>query len=119
MSVNIGNRIKSARYAKGMKTYELAQKAEITEAALRMIESGKTKGPRANTVMNIANALGVPRKQLLAPEPGVYETKVAGQCVSLFGPGDHWTEEDWKDLHESIEALKRRITNRRNERGMK
>lgn len=51
--------IRQARKNAGLTQAELAQKAEITDVAVRKYESGRIS-PKLNTLRKIANACGVP-----------------------------------------------------------
>ncbi len=57
--MEMGKLIRQARKNAGLTQAELAQKAEITDVAVRKYESGRIS-PKLNTLRKIANACGVP-----------------------------------------------------------
>ncbi len=67
--MTIGERIKEARKAKGMKQKELAEILGCTKQNISRFEKSKTS-PRADTLIKIAETLGVPVSELLGkPRP--------------------------------------------------
>lgn len=62
----IGRRIKRLRESKGLTASRLAERAGITENALRKIESGDSKEPRFSTGVRIARALDIEPHLLVA-----------------------------------------------------
>jgi hypothetical protein len=65
-SNGIGRRIKRLRESKGLTASRLAERAGITENALRKIESGDSKEPRFSTGVRIARALDIEPHVLIA-----------------------------------------------------
>lgn len=63
---SIGRRIKRLRESKGLTAARLAERAGITENALRKIESGDSKEPRFSTGVRIARALDIEPRALVA-----------------------------------------------------
>ena len=57
--MNIGTGIKQIRKAKGMSQGELAERSELSQPSLSLIESG-TKRPSARNIKKICKALDVP-----------------------------------------------------------
>lgn len=57
----IGTQIKQLRTALGLSQRKLAQKAGLHASHISHIESGMLKNPRLDTVLKIADALGVDR----------------------------------------------------------
>lgn len=55
------------RKAKGWSIHELARRSGIRGPSLWALESGMTKKPKADTLMRIAAALGVPLREILKP----------------------------------------------------
>lgn len=67
--MTIGERIKEARKAKGLKQKELAEAAGVAGITLRQYESGKYS-PKYDKVVKIAEALNIPMSELLGePRP--------------------------------------------------
>ncbi len=56
--MEIGERIKALRAAKGLTLYQLARRTGLQYTALKKIEAGKT-APRADTLVKIAKGIGV------------------------------------------------------------
>lgn len=61
----IGDRVKYARAASGMNQPELARLVGISKQALSQIESGVTKNPRPDTLLNIADSTGFEYRWLI------------------------------------------------------
>jgi transcriptional regulator with XRE-family HTH domain len=62
--MNIGHALKVTRSAKNLSLETLAERAELSQSYLSMIESGKRK-PTLSSIQKIATALGVPTPILL------------------------------------------------------
>lgn len=62
--MNIGNAIKEIRKSKGMSQLQLAEAADITQAALSGIENGNRPNP--GTLEKISHVLGVPESLIYA-----------------------------------------------------
>jgi len=62
--VAVGKRIKEVRERCGLTQEELSEEIDISSSHMSVIERGK-KGPRLETLVNIANALGVSADELL------------------------------------------------------
>ena len=56
--MEIGERIKALRTAKGLTLYQLARRTGLQYTALKKIEEGQT-APRADTLVKIAKGIGV------------------------------------------------------------
>ena len=54
-----GMRLKQARKEAGLTLEKLAAEAGVSKQSIALIESGKTKGPRSDTLFKIADTLGV------------------------------------------------------------
>ena len=63
--MTVGQKIRAARRDAGMTLQTLAEKAGMSIASLSRIELGKVDGPRLNTLMSIAFALGVPVSEII------------------------------------------------------
>lgn len=62
--MNIGNAIKEIRKRKGMSQLQLANAADITQAAMSGIENGKRPNP--GTLEKLSKELGVPESLIYA-----------------------------------------------------
>lgn len=62
-----GGKIVALRKAKGWSGGELARRSGITPPSLWELEHQVTKKPKADTLMRIAAALGVPLREILKP----------------------------------------------------
>lgn len=62
--MNIGHALKITRSAKKLSLETLAERAELSQSYLSMIESGKRE-PTLSSIQKIASALGVPMPILL------------------------------------------------------
>lgn len=62
--MNIGHALKITRSAKKLSLEELAERADLSQSYLSMIESGKRE-PTLSSIRKIAEALGVPTPILL------------------------------------------------------
>ena len=73
-AMNIGHALKLTRSAKKLSLELLAERANLSQSYLSMIESGKRE-PTLSSVQKIANALGIPTPILLflAAEKGELE----------------------------------------------
>jgi transcriptional regulator with XRE-family HTH domain len=67
--VAIGRNIKAAREMRGLSLMELAAKCELSKTALVNVESGETM-PRQDSIVKIADALGVGPAELLRVDGG-------------------------------------------------
>ena len=64
-SRGLGRMIKQLRKNKKWSMRELAKRAQVTDAYVAMLETGKRKNPSLATLKRIAKALGVPVEELL------------------------------------------------------
>lgn len=62
---NFSINVKKYREAKGLSIDELAELSDVTSAAIRIIEKGKTNDLRPLTIMKLANALDVAYEDLV------------------------------------------------------
>ena len=70
MSVDIGERIRSLRTARGLSQEEVARRTRIGLKSYGDLERGRTKDPHYSTLRGVARALGV-RVEELIEEPAV------------------------------------------------
>lgn len=59
-----GQRILMARRSRGWARFRLAQVSGVCPETIGRIERGETKRPRFNTMMALADALGLPAEEL-------------------------------------------------------
>lgn len=62
-----GQKIVALRNAKGWSQAELSRRARISQPSLHSLEHQVTKQPKADTLMRVAAALGVPLREILKP----------------------------------------------------
>ena len=74
MAQSIGANIKDMRRALGLNQEDLAEKLGLTQANISRIESS-TKGPSAETLLAIAEALGCDVRQLMGVEGGAQSSR--------------------------------------------
>ena len=67
VSVDVGNRLRQLREARGVSMRTLATMSGLSANALSMIERGKTS-PSVSTLYRLADALGVPVTDFFSPE---------------------------------------------------
>jgi len=79
-----GKKIAALRLAKGWKAAELARRAKISQPSLWAIENEVTKKLKADTLISLANALGVPMKALLRAPKGKNGADSADQLIALY-----------------------------------
>ena len=58
--------LRKLREDRGLTMAELAKKAQITDAYIAQLETGKKTNPSLETLKRLARALGVPVTELLA-----------------------------------------------------
>ncbi len=63
--MEIGERLRSLRDARGLSGYALANAAGVTPTHIKAIEDGTTKSPTAGTLTKIATALGITVDELV------------------------------------------------------
>lgn len=61
----VGRMIKQLREAKGMSQKALAERVQVTDAYIAMIETGKRKNPSLPVLRRLAKVLGVDLAELL------------------------------------------------------
>ena len=57
--------LKKLREEKGLSQAEVAKKAEVTDAYIAQLETGKRNNPSLDVLKRLARALGVPVAELL------------------------------------------------------
>ena len=66
--MSIGQTIKALRTRRGLKQAELAERAGITQPAISMLEAGRQGSVRSDTLIKLADALGVRVADLFAED---------------------------------------------------
>lgn len=87
--MNIGNRIRELRLAKGMKISELAEAVGIDSANISRLETGKQKSFTEQSLSKFAEALGVSVAHLFTPSE--ITTTVYEHSISSPGIGEDKT----------------------------
>ncbi len=72
----IGTRLRRLRVAHGLSAAALARKVDVTEAAIRAIETGDSKSPSFPVGVRLAEALGVSARYLAFGDRSDLETRV-------------------------------------------
>lgn len=85
----IGFRIKIAREANGWNQPELANRAGITKQAVSQIESGATKNPRPETLLNIADITGFEYRWLITGKGHRTKEEAAKDMLDLSDLPEH------------------------------
>jgi transcriptional regulator with XRE-family HTH domain len=83
MSVDIGERIRALRTARGLSQEEVARRTGIGLKSYGDLERGRTKDPHYSTLRGVARALEVRVEELLEAE----ETTLAGKAEAPLPPG--------------------------------
>ena len=121
--MELSERIKMRMKEKGWSLADLARETKIAKGYLWEILSGRAKRPSANTLYEIARALGTSVADLLGREASVGQTELSNMPDSLrefvekedlpeedvrmlalisFRGEQPKTKDDWKFLYESI-----------------
>src|SRR5215208_5968067 len=105
MSVDIGERIRSLRTARGLSQEEVARRTGIGLKSYGDLERGRTRDPHYSTLRGVARALGVRVEELLE------ESVLAGKADAppLSGPEKQLPEEAGEERHPNDEVTQRRI----------
>ena len=97
----IGARIKEAREARGLTQEQLAEIVSLSTTHISVIERG-VKGPRLETFVQIANALGVTADSLLLD---VLDQSLAVTATELSEKMKYLPPEEQKKVWKVIRAL--------------
>lgn len=62
----LGQTVRARRIEVGMSATELARRTGVTASTITRLEAGESAAPRAETIRNVALALGLPITDLLA-----------------------------------------------------
>jgi transcriptional regulator with XRE-family HTH domain len=104
MSVDIGERIRSLRTARGLSQEEVARRTGIGLKSYGDLERGRTRDPHYSTLRGVARALGVRVEELLE------ESVLAGKAEAppLSGPEKQLPEEAGEERYPNDEVTQRR-----------
>jgi|GEM_PF-593863 len=80
--MTVGERIRRAREAAGLKQSELAKKAGVTPSAISQIESGLSKQPSADNLLKIAKALNANPQWIISGRGDKRQLSVIQQRIS-------------------------------------
>jgi len=80
---SIGSNIKAMRRALGLKQEDLAEKLGLTQANISRIEAS-VKGPSAETLLAIADALGCDVRELMGVEEAFASPQVLDEDAKTF-----------------------------------
>ena len=76
-----------------MSRNELARRVGISGPSMFAIEHGRTKKIKADTLVRLAAALGVPMQEIIKVEPGRGGTEMAVEALQLFARLDKTSQE--------------------------
>lgn len=102
--MDVGARIKSLREAAGLSQNELARRAGVSQSGLSYIESGE-KSPSVDTLLRIADALGVTVSELLNAQG---DTEMPPHIRALVREARSLTPEQAEMLARFIRTMKSR-----------
>ncbi len=103
--MDIGERIRSLRTARGLSQEEVARRTGIGLKSYGDLERGRTRDPHYSTLRGVARALGVRVEELLE------ESVLAGKAEAppLSGPEKQLPEEAGEERHPNDEVTQRRF----------
>lgn len=111
----IGENVKTLRGAKGWSQYDLAEHALVNQGTISSIERGDVASPQAETIVKIANALGVEpdylringtAKKVLSVDSQLATEKLMQQMTENM---ELWKRLEQKDIQ--LESLRRQLSN--------
>ena len=110
MSVDIGERIRSLRTARGLSQEEVARRTGIGLKSYGDLERGRTRDPHYSTLRGVARALGVRVEELLEEQSApLDEERTSQEWARYQGARLHGMDgETWDDYlraHDTIEEL--------------
>jgi transcriptional regulator with XRE-family HTH domain len=110
MSVDIGERIRSLRTARGLSQEEVARRTGIGLKSYGDLERGRTRDPHYSTLRGVARALGVRVEELLEEQSAPLDEELTSQewarhqGARLHGmDGETW--DDYLRAHDTVEEL--------------
>lgn len=114
MPVTFGEHLRDVRRQAGISQRELANRASLDFTYISKLENDRLPAPAADTVLALANAVGVPPEELLALT-GKIPTAVQ-QAVSRSAHAQrflrdveqmHLSDDEWKAIRTSLKGLRR------------
>lgn len=114
-SADIGRRIRDRRRCMKLSGQRLAAMAGTATSTIWKIENGQMIKPSQYILDRIERALDHAASHLIHRKPkpiGSDTMTIDGQEVTLVTPDDTWTDADWRDLHQTLEAFKTRLAAR-------
>ena len=79
-----GEKIALLRKAKGLRMAELARRSSLSQPSLWALEHQITKQPKADTLMRVAAALGVPMREILKAGSKKNSTDISEDLREVF-----------------------------------
>ena len=112
--MNIGNKIKSARIAKGMTQEELGKRLGVQKSAIAKYESGRVVNIKRSTLKNISDILDIRPSELIFDEEkqtaqgklSIIEDALSKEEFALFGEVRDLTTEEKKKVLDFIKFTK-------------
>lgn len=104
--MNIAEYIQERRLAKGWSKRKLALEAGISHTEVHRIESGERKHPSANVLSAIAEALDIPKKELLKIAGYIDDSNGNGSPIEQAFP-DLKTPKQQETLQKIVDGLAR------------
>lgn len=81
--MNVGEKIKTARLAKGMTQEELGEILGVQKSAIAKYENGRVVNIKRSTLKKISDALGIPPHELIFDEKLIHISKTPSPEISL------------------------------------
>lgn len=81
--MNVGEKIKTARLAKGMTQEELGEILGVQKSAIAKYENGRVVNIKRSTLKKISDALGIPPHELIFDEKLRTENKTPSPEINL------------------------------------
>ncbi|MFW2490998.1 helix-turn-helix domain-containing protein [Clostridium chromiireducens] len=102
----IGENIKKIRTHKGMSAVDLSNRSGVSNATISQIENGRRQTLQADTLNNIASALGVTTDDLLGDSDTVkFETNDIIDVLNIINYAEGITLDDIKLTDDEIQLL--------------
>jgi HTH-type transcriptional regulator, competence development regulator len=113
MAKSFGSSLRQYRQAAGISQRELAKKADLDFSYISKLENGRLPPPAADTVVLIAQILGVPAEELLALTgkipSNIQETiSTSANAQSFLREVQEMalTDDEWKKMVKSLKDLR-------------
>jgi transcriptional regulator with XRE-family HTH domain len=103
MSVDIGERIRSLRTARGLSQEEVARRTGIGLKSYGDLERGRTKDPHYSTLRGVARALGVRVEELISTEEVItFDDEAVRAAITAAKAGKLTTKEAARAIADSV-----------------